>query len=117
MNSCTKKSLQFNCDLTKVNEAADAIVKLINTNSYNNIYHIFNPNYLKFDNLNVKTISEIKNDYKDTDDYDIKLYIMYNEVLEQAYNVELKCDKTVEKLKNLGFEWSTIDKEYLSKIL
>ncbi len=116
-NSCTKKSLQFNCDLTKVNEAADAIVKLINTNSYNNIYHIFNPNYLKFDNLNVKTISEIKNDYKDTDDYDIKLYIMYNEVLEQAYNVELKCDKTVEKLKNLGFEWSMIDKEYLSKIL
>ena len=122
-------------EFTPVDCAAEAIFNIIkNSNKNNIIYHIFNHNYLTTDKL-LAILSDLNIDIK------LVKYNEFKQILKKLLNssesdilntlmndldknLNLNYDKinttsnfTIKFLKLCGFEWSKIDKNYISNIL
>ena len=114
---------KYPTDLTAVNECAKAFVNLAYTGCTNEIYHLYNPNFLKtedmFNRLGVpyrivSTQETIETVFANADDRDIHVYMFYMIISGRSRNIEMKNEYTVEKLRATGFEWSTPDRNYLT---
>ncbi len=108
-------------DLTPVDECAKAFVNLMQKNTINNIYHLFNPNVIKIEDFakiyNIKVQGINKKDFeeisKSTNDKNIKFYADYERIFYPLNNNIIDCQNTINILSETGFKWSEIDEKYL----
>ena len=108
-------------DLTPVDECAKAFVNLMQKNTINNIYHLFNPNVIKIEDFakiyNIKVQGINKKDFeeisKNTNDKNIKFYADYERIFYPLNNNIIDCKNTINTLSETGFKWSKIDEKYL----
>ena len=109
-------------DFTQVDECAKALTLLAFKNSVNNIYHLFNPNVLRVNDLEKifdKKYEEVSEEEfftrtKDKmDNKQIANYVFYNTLALRSKPLFMCNRFTVECLKDLGFEWSSLSKEYI----
>ena len=114
---------KYPMDLTAVDECADAYVKLSLTGRVNEIYHLYNPNFLAsrelFDKLgvsyrHVSTNEAIETAFANTDDRDIHVYLFYMIISGRSQNIPMKNDFTMSRLSECGFRWGRPDKAYLT---
>lgn len=126
---------KINLEFTPVDSAATAILKVMYYAKENNIiYHIFNHKYLSINNL-INILSSIGVNIKLIDSTEFKALIkqllnssnedilttLINE-LDKDSNLNydkiiVNSDYTIKFLKNCGFEWQNIDKNYILNIL
>ncbi len=113
---------KYPMDLTAVDECADAFVRLSLAGRTNEIYHLFNHNYLSskelFDSLglsykHVSSNEMIETAFANTDDRDIHVYLFYMIISGRSHNIEMLNDFTLLRLRECGFSWSNPDKRYL----
>lgn len=120
-NIVTKEILEALSDFTNVDECVEAFFRLLNDKKVNNIYHLYNPNFVKTNNLldkeelQIITKQEMKEKIINELDQDIKFYY-YTSTLLDGNDLIIKSEETIKKLKHLGFVWSTPTKEYLLMI-
>ena len=114
---------KYPMDLTPVDECADAFVRLSMLGKTNEIYHLYNQNYLDsrdmFSMLGVpyrhtSTLEMIETAFANTDDRDISVYLFYMIISGRSENVPMYNDFTLSRLEKTGFKWSVIDKKYLT---
>ena len=114
---------KYPTDLTAVNECAKAFVNLAFTGSTNEIYHLYNPKFLKTEDMFkrlgvpyhiVSTQETIETVFANADDRDIHVYMFYMIISGRSRNIEMRNAYTVEKLRETGFCWSEPDREYLT---
>lgn len=114
---------KYPMDLTPVDECAQAYVKLSLLGNTNEIYHMYNQNYLSsvdlFKFLNVpyrvtSTNEMIETAFANTDDRDIHVYMFYMIISGRSQNVPMFNDFTLSRLKQIGFEWTKPDRKYLT---
>lgn len=117
-------------DFTPVDMCSDAIMKLAFNFSYNNIYHVLNPNMLSsedivelFKKLN-QDISFIDNNEFSTRFKDIMLsnpnkfsWIISDINSSFEKQITIDCTKTVNILKSLGFSWHILNTNYYINLL
>lgn len=137
INAFPKYLLPHSIELTPVDLATDAIMKILNHKSKCNVFHIYNtkllPIKLLMDTLNNDLDIELLavNDVMmkdiltgilaDNDRKDILSGIIYdldeNKNLIYTSNVRLLCNFTEKYLNKLGFKWKKIDKEYIIRYI
>lgn len=114
---------KYPMDLTAVDECADAYVKLSLSDRSNEIYHLFNHNYLASRELfarlgvpyrHVSTNEMIETAFANTADRDIHVYLFYMIISGRSQNVPMYNTFTMSRLRKCGFEWSIPDKKYLT---
>ncbi|MGN1194021.1 MAG: iron-containing alcohol dehydrogenase, partial [Acutalibacteraceae bacterium] len=114
---------KYPTDLTAVDECADAYVRLALNGKVNEIYHMYNPNFLKTEDMfkfldvpyrRVSTQETVETVFANTDDRDIHVYMFYLIISGRSANIEMNNDYTVRKLSESGFKWSSPDKAYLT---
>ncbi len=114
---------KYPTDLTAVNECAKAFVNLAFTGDTNEIYHLYNPNFLKTEDMFkrldvpyriVSTQETIETVFANADDRDIHVYMFYMIISGRSRNIEMKNEYTVAKLRETGFKWSEPTREYLT---
>lgn len=114
---------KYPMDFTAVDECAKAYVSLAFKDNINEIYHLYNPNFVSakdmFDLLDVsyKTVSTaqaIESVMANSKDEDIHVYLFYLIIAARSENIEMKNDRTVSALAEAGFKWSVPDKNYLT---
>lgn len=115
------KSLKdFTFDITPVDLCADAIVKLVLYDIYNNIYHVLNDNELKIDQIKeILGELDIKLDYRDNfekEDLRQSQWLINDFILKNKRKIRIDSTKTKKVLKDLGFQWKD-DKSYYKKVL
>ena len=119
-------------EFTPIDSTAQAIMSIVkHTNTQNRIYHVFNHNHVYLKDLlkeinSIKIITDdefkekIKSILKSSDlnvintllnDLDKNLNLNYNS------NIKIKSKHSIELLKQYGFEWPIIDKNYINYIL
>ena len=113
---------KFPTDLTAVDECAKGFVSLALTGATNEIFHLFNPNYLEtkelFERLGrsyrtVSTLETIETLFANSKDRDLHVYLFYLIISAKSKNIEMRCDETVKALRKTGFEWSKPTGDYL----
>ena len=123
-------------EFTPIDATAEAIIKIMQySNNENRIYHVFNHNHVKMDDLlkileeldmHIKVISDdefksiIKNDIVNSNTKSIKSIINdLDKDLKLNYDSKIKIDSkiTIELLSKYGFVWPKIDKKYILNIL
>ena len=120
------KDKTFN--LSPVEDCSNLIVSILLNDNRNNVYHIYNPNTITLEgivnilnelNLNIKFVD---NSYsmmtleKNFDKIELSAYIY--ELLNTSNaknNIEVSNPYTMQVLKELNFNWSSINSEYLNK--
>lgn len=114
---------KYPTDLTAVDECAKAFVNLAFTGDVNEIYHMYNPNFLEtkdmFERLGVpyrvvSTQETIETVVANAEDRDVHVYMFYMIISGRSRNIEMKNEYTIRKLKETGFEWGKPDKKYLT---
>lgn len=114
---------KYPMDLTPVDECADAFVRLSLLGKNNEIYHLYNQNYLNsrdmFNFLGVpfrhtSTLEMIETAFNNTDDRDIGVYLFYMIISAKSQNVPMHNEFTLRRLFETGFTWSIPDKKYLT---
>ena len=114
---------KYPMDLTPVDECADAFVRLSLLRKTNEIYHLYNHNYLDsrdmFNFLGVpfrhtSTLEMIETAFANTEDRDIGVYLFYMIISGRSQNVPMHNDFTLSRLENTGFSWSVPDRKYLT---
>lgn len=117
-----KKFADYWVDFTPVDECAKALVLLAFKKSVNNIYHLFNPKVLNVKDLEkvfdkkYEAVSEEEfyNRIKDQmDNKYVANYAFYHSLALKSEHIPMSNEYTRNSLKELGFEWSEIDKEYV----
>lgn len=123
-------------EFTPIDLAAEVTVDILNNNSWNNIFHIYDNNHIQISDLinvlnskfkyeikfvsNSKFKEKIKNEINKTKSLVSKILI---QDVDENYNVNYKstiqveCKETIKYLKGIGFEWPKIEKEYLIKYI
>lgn len=129
-------SLEHEIELTPVDLCADAIIKIGQHSSPCNVFHIYNTKLLPV-KLLIDTLYEegykllpvssdemnniINELLKDDSKKDILSGIIHdldkNKQLVYTSRIVLNCDFTEKYLKNIGFSWKDIDKNYLIKYI
>ncbi len=113
---------KYPMDLTPVDECAEAYVRLSLLGKSNEIYHLYNQNFLDtrdmFSLLGVpyrytSTLEMIETAWANNDDRDISVYLFYMIISGRSQNVPMCNDFTLSRLKETGFSWSIPDKKYL----
>ncbi len=137
INAFPKYLLPHSIELTPVDLATDAIIKILNHKSKCNVFHIYNtkllPIKLLMETLNndldieLLAVSDIMMKdiltgiLADNDRKDILSGIIYdldeNKNLIYTSNVRLICNFTEKYLNKLGFRWKKIDKEYIIRYM
>lgn len=114
----------FPIDFTAVDLCAEAYVKLVLCGDENHIYHMVNPNMVFIRNLSKKLRCTLvpkpifeKRMMEKRTDKDVAVLSFYNAIASVSDNIELSCDYTVNKLKELGFKWPKIKLTYLRYML
>lgn len=117
-----KDFLELKLEFSPVDECSKIILKLLENNSSNSIYHILNNKefsifeiktllqFLNCDILDVDLKTFIEEINKNSDEY-TKEYILSNNLNEYSQ------DLTLQRLRELNLEWSSIDINYMKKIL
>ena len=120
------KNTLFN--LSPVEDCSNAIVSILLNNNINNVYHIYNQNELRLEQivyllntygLNIKFIDNkeaIQVLEKNFDKINLSTYIY--EILNSRStenNIRFSNPYTLNVLKSIGFNWSPIDKNYFKK--
>ena len=114
----------FPIDFTAVDLCAEAYVKLVLSGDENQIYHMVNPNMIYIRNISKKLRCALvpkqifeKRMMEKRADKDVAVLSFYNAIASVSENIELSCDITVNKLKELGFKWPKIKLGYLKYML
>ena len=119
----TDKPDKYPMDLTAVDECAEAYVSLVFDGDINEIYHLYNPNYLKEEDMfkllsvNYRKASRqelIQSVLANSDDRDIHVYLFYMIISGRSREVETQNSFTAGKLNSVGFKWSVPDRHYLT---
>lgn len=114
---------KYPTDLTAVDECAKGYVNLALTGAVNEIYHMYNPNYLDtadmFERLGVpyrivSTQETIETIFANSEDRDLHVYLFYLIISGKSRNIEMQCKKTCDALAETGFTWSEPTREYLT---
>ncbi|MBQ9946464.1 MAG: iron-containing alcohol dehydrogenase [Clostridia bacterium] len=114
---------KYPMDLTAVDECADAFVRLSLLQRTNEIYHMYNHNFLAardmFERLGVSyryaSVTEmIETAFANTADRDIHVYLFYMIISGRSQNVPMHNEFTLSRLQETGFCWSEPDKGYLT---
>ncbi len=114
---------KYPMDLTPVDECADAFVRLSMLGKTNEIYHLYNQNYLDSRDMfrflgvpyrHTSTLEMIETAFANSDDRDIGVYLFYMIISGRSDNVPMHNDFTLERLSATGFKWSVPDKKYLT---
>ncbi len=114
---------KYPADLTPVDECAKAFVSLALTGEVNEIYHMYNPNFLKTEDMfkyldvsyrRVSTQETIETVMANSKDRDVHVYMFYLIISGRSRNIEMKNDFTCSRLLEAGFKWSVPDKAYLT---
>ncbi len=114
---------KYPMDLTPVDECADAFVRLSMLGKTNEIYHLYNHNYLDSRDMfrflgvpfrHTSTLEMIETAFANSDDRDIGVYLFYMIISGRSDNVPMHNDFTLERLSETGFKWSVPDKKYLT---
>ena len=128
--------LKHSIELTPVDLASDAIVKILNHNSKCSVFHIYNTKLLPV-TLLVETLKSLNYDIlpmsndmfaslltgilADNNKKDILSGIIYDldesKKLIYTYDVRLHATFTEEYLKHLSFNWKDIDENYIIKYM
>lgn len=128
--------LQHAIELGPVDLCAKATIKILQTNSICNVFHIYNPKLLPIKTLvhifkeigiNIEPVSDEKmseilseilnDDFKKEILSGIIHDINSNKQLVYTSDVRVKCDFTEKYLDKVGFYWKSIDKEYIIKYM
>ena len=120
------KDKEFN--ISPVEDCSNLIVSILLNNNRNNVYHIYNHNTLTLEQI-VQSLNEynldikfVDNSYsmmtleKNFDKIELSAYIY--ELLNSSNvknNIEVSNPYTMQILKELNFNWSEINSEYLNK--
>lgn len=123
-------------DFSYINQVSDAMVRIINSNTpINQNYHIYNPNNISMQDL-MNMMSKVgfdaelldadefldflQNNYESDElgDY-VSEFILHTRLfsIPDETHFELVCDKTVDVLKRLGFEWQKPNEMILKRML
>lgn len=114
---------KYPMDLTAVDECAEGFVKLALSGYENEIYHMYNQNYLDTRDLfrllevpyrTVSTNETIETAFANTEDRDIHVYLFYMIISGRSENIPMLNDFTLKRLSECGFKWSVPDKKYLT---
>ncbi len=114
---------KYPTDLTAVDECAKAFVNLAFAGDVNEIYHMYNPNFLKTKDMfellgvpyrTVSTQETIETVVANANDRDVHVYMFYMIISGRSRNIEMKNEYTVAKLKETGFVWGQPNREYLT---
>lgn len=132
-----KYMLQHSIELTPVDLATEAIIKILNYKSSCNVFHIYNTKLLAIKllmetlnndlNIDILAVSDtmmkdiITGILADNSRKDILSGIIYdlddNKNLIYTSNIRLNSDFTEKYLNKLGFKWKNIDKEYIIRYM
>ncbi|MGN0448042.1 MAG: iron-containing alcohol dehydrogenase [Acutalibacteraceae bacterium] len=114
---------KYPTDFTAVDECAKGFVNLALTGDVNEIYHMYNPNFMPtkemFELLDVpyrsvssqETVATVT---ANANDRDVHVYLFYLIISGRSRNIEMLNGYTVKKLAETGFAWSKPDKRYLT---
>lgn len=136
IGAAPKYMLKHSIELTPVDLASDAIVKILNHNSKCSVFHIYNTKLLPV-TLLVETLKSLNYDIlpmsndmfaslltgilADNNKKDILSGIIYDldesKKLIYTYDVRLHATFTEEYLKHLSFNWKDIDENYIIKYM
>lgn len=114
---------KYPIDFTPVDECAQAYVKLVMSKKINNIYHLFNPNILYINdiartlNLNIKHVEKMVFEQLLRNNINIKevaVLSFYYVQQRNSENIQVDNSFTINLLKDLDFEFSQVNLEYLS---
>lgn len=118
--------LDARIEFSAVDECSKSIIKILNSNDSNNVYHIVNNNMLDLDDicnifkrdLGIEvlkiSLNEFINNIKSYEEIGVQYLKDY--VLENKLN-NYSCKNTVNLLKELNFSWSKIDGKYLKHLI
>ena len=118
-----KEYLNLKVEFSPVDECAESIVRLIQLECKNKIYHIVNENETQIKEIletldgNQVQITNKAEFLKSLNNYDeigseyIKEYILQNNLNKYSVN------RTIEDLKKVGFVWSKIDNKYIENVI
>ena len=128
--------LQHSLELGPVDLCAEAVLKILQHNSECNVFHIYNPKLLAVTTLlsalgelgiNIKPVNDEEMSQKlveilnDDSRKDILSGIIHdidaNKKLVYTSNVRINYNFTDTYLKNIGFEWKEIDKDYIFRYM
>jgi thioester reductase-like protein len=110
-------------DFTPVNECAEAVVKIVNCNDNNRIYHLYNNNMVRLAdvfNTSIKALNDeefyfLMLKHKENIDVSILMFYMkeFSKIRNNGAVVKINNDKTIKILECLGFKWSEITNGYI----
>lgn len=107
---CPSELSDLSYDFSSVDESAEAFVLLAETSSEDSIWHVINPNRQTLSQLRLADPVPMDTFSRKvalmSEDRDVMVLSMYLQMIEQGINHRVDCSKTVERLKELGFEWS-----------
>lgn len=123
----TREMALYPVDFTYVDECAQAVAKLTLCSKENNIYQLYNPNMLRFSDL-----EEIhnRNGFLDKwrlvsqeefnkqmesmlSDKEIAEYAFYHSMALASTPIPMDCKKTLNQLRKLSFQWSNVEDGYV----
>ncbi len=114
---------KYPMDLTPVDECADAFVRLSLLGKTNEIYHLYNHNFLDSRDMftilgvpyrHTSALEMIETAFNNTDDRDIHVYLFYMIISGRSQNVPMHNEFTLSRLEKTGFLWSKPDRKYLT---
>ena len=118
-----KEYLEMKVEFSPVDECAESIVKLMELECENKVYHIVNENetYVKeiieaLDDNRIKTTNKLEflkslNNYEEIGSEYIKEYILQNNL--NKYSIE----RTIKDLEKMKFKWCKINTKYIKNII
>jgi thioester reductase-like protein len=122
------KDMEF--DLSFVNRAADAIVRIMTIKQLENeTYHICNPNRLSWKKMEellkeketcikVPKTEEVKKEMVESEYDEIKSRVEFYSWEEKSTTLTVpKIDRTVKLLEKLGFTWPEVNKQHIDKMI
>ena len=120
----TEEYKNFTIDISPVDLCAKSIITVLKNSNNQTVYHIYNPNIVSINTLlaymdiSISTVSsdELIDELKESNDpHDAHLL---NDLLESEYTETPTTNVlTVNLLNKFGFNWNTLDKNYLNNIL
>lgn len=127
----TKKMAQYPIDFTYVDECAQAVVKLTLYSKENNIYQLYNPNMVRFADLEEvynrngfldkwSLVSQEEfNEQMDSmvSDKEIAEYAFYHSMAMASTPIPMDCKKTLNQLRKLSFQWSNVEDRYIMQFI
>ena len=117
-------------EMSPVDLVAEYIISLIikNNSKVNEIYHLYNPEKIKFLNLVKILKEEYDKELNEISDelfvellkkYDSRENIILNDIVSSIGTIDVKLDNnyTLNRLKDIGIEWKELNEEYIKNLV